>query len=148
LHHIYFTYYIFYARREVLDSERRKGRKRRKRRKRKRRTTMMTTTTTTTTSRLTSRLRSTLMTMSTFFYGDKERISFIFASFDSGRTYGWTDGLTKRLIEMQGCILKQLFSQHTWSSVWVEMKLGWGRGNWAGALNKNSEMTQTNQQTN
>ena len=49
----------------------------------------------------------------------------------------------------QICSLKkQLFSQHTWSAVWAEMMLGQGRGNWAGALNANGEMTQTNQQTN
>ena len=74
--------------------------------------------------------------------------SFLLVLIADGHTDGQTDGLTKRLIEMRGRILKQLFSQHTWSSVWAEMKLGWGRGNWAGALNANGEMTQTNQQTN
>ena len=62
-------------------------------------TTMTTMTTMTTT--MTTMTISTLMTTSTFIYGDKERISFIFASCDLRSA---ADGQTKRLIEMRGRI--------------------------------------------
>ena len=63
----------------------------------------MTTTTTTMTMMMTTMMMttlSTLMTTSTSIYGNKERISVIFASCDLrtyGRTYGWTDGQTDKV---------------------------------------------------
>ena len=62
----------------------------------------MTMTTMTMTTMMTMTM-STLMKTSTFIYGNKERISFIFASCDI-QTDGHMDGQTKRLIEMRGRI--------------------------------------------